>query len=469
MFLPRHASEPAAGRRPARRWRGSAAAAALIGALLSGAACGAGTPGPERPNVLLISIDTLRPARLGCYGNERDTSPTLDRLASEGVVFEDVTSASPWTLPSHASLLTGRYPSHHGVRDHTNRLSTSVPTLASHFAAAGYATAAVVNSHNVSERYGLGQGFEHFQYVLEYLEDGSLPNRGRQVLRRARNLLAKSAGRPFFLFLHFYDVHTDFVVAPDYRARFVRPYSGALNGTTAQLLEVRDSGRALDEADVRFLFDMYDAEIRQLDDLLAGFLTELENEGRLSSTLVAVVSDHGEEFMEHGSVLHGRTYYQEIVKIPWILRGPGVRAGLRVAAPVHLVDVAPTLLALAGLESAAEGMDGLSLAALARGEGGALPERLLFAEADHNNSEPDIRRLVRSPRYKLLYDRLLDRASLFDLQDDPGERRDLWEAEPDLGALLLERLRAFMEGATAGESIEAPSDDVLQRLQQLGY
>ena len=241
-------------------WIASAALLAACGAAeVPGAAPGAGR------HLILISIDTLRPDRLGCYGHARDTSPALDRLAREGVLFEDVTSASPWTLPAHASLLTGHYASRHGVVDLTRRLDAALPTLASLLGERGYATAAVVNSSNLTERHGLERGFEQFHHVPELADDGSIPDGAAEVLAHARPMLERRGERPLFLFLHFYDVHSDYAPDEAYRARFVRPYAGTLAGRTAELLELRQRGAPLEAADVEHLLDLYDAEIRQLE------------------------------------------------------------------------------------------------------------------------------------------------------------------------------------------------------------
>jgi arylsulfatase A-like enzyme len=171
--------------------------------------------------------------------------------------------------------------------------------------------------------------------------------------------------------------------------------------------------------------------------------------------------------MEHGSVLHGRTYYQEVIRIPLVVRGPGVPAGLRLAEPVHHVDVVPTLLALAGARIP-DGLDGLDLSRLWR-EGASLPQRTLFAEADHNNEEPDIGRMVRTPRQKLLYDRLTKVVRLYDLELDPGETADRSESDAESAARLLESLRAFLAGEQEREVIDAPSEEVQKSLRELGY
>ena len=188
-----------------------------LSTLFGAAACGGGDAEQGPPNVLLISIDTLRPDFLGCYGHERDTSPRLDALAARGTLFEDVSSAAPWTLPGHATILTGMYPSTHGAKDHTLVLSDATPTLATQLRDRGYHTMAIVNSHNIGEpAYGLTQGFapEDFRYVFEMAEGKNgrqfIANRGDEITALALQVLKERDDRPFFLFLHYYDVHTDF-------------------------------------------------------------------------------------------------------------------------------------------------------------------------------------------------------------------------------------------------------------------
>jgi arylsulfatase A-like enzyme len=452
----------------------------LAALLWSGVAACGGAGADDRPrNAILISLDTLRPDHLSCYGHERETSPTLDALAAAGVRFADVTAAAPWTLPSHASMLTGLYPSHHGVKSHETRLSQDVVTLAEEFEHAGYQTFAVVNTHNMGDRvFQLDQGFgESFHYVMETESDARTqtiksPNRGQEVVATAKELLrGRAAGRPFFLFLHFYDAHTDFNPGPEYRQRFVGPYSGRMTGTTTQLVAVRDGDETLGAADLRWLREMYDAEIRQLDDLLGSFLEWLDDEGLREETLLVVTSDHGEEFQEHGGVLHGRTQYQEVLRIPLILCGPGIPAGEVVSVPAHGVDVTPTILARMGIPSRVP-RDGLDLSPT--WSGGRLPERLLFGEADHNNrvgDEPvhDVKKMVRRGPLKLLLDRLTREREVYDLRADPREERDLSGSEAELERALEEELERFLRGAVEGEAIAPPSEEELRRLEALGY
>jgi arylsulfatase A-like enzyme len=468
-----------------RRCSFAACSAALLAALW-GCGSGAGTARPR--NAILISIDTLRPDHLGCYGHARDTSPTLDALAAAGVRFEDVTAAAPWTLPSHASMLTGLYPSRHGVTNHEERLPERIVTLAEELRDEGFETFAVVNTHNVgAPGFQLWQGFGEargdgadtgrFRYIIETEDDPKTMklrtfNNGDTIVSTAKELLrARDEDRPFFLFLHFYDVHTDFTPRAEYRERFVGPYSGRLTGSTSQLVSVRNGEDTLSAADLRWLREMYDAEIRQLDDLLGRFFAWLEDEGLADGTLFVVTSDHGEEFQEHGSVLHGRTQYQEVLRIPLLVKGPGVPAGKVVSAPVHGVDVTPTILAVLGIASRTP-RDGLDLTPA--WSGGTLPERLLFGEADHNNRVEDewvydIKKMVRQGHAKLLLDRLTGRLELYDLERDRGEQDDVADERPELVGALKAELERFLAGAVEGEAIPPPTEEERRRLEALGY
>ncbi len=458
---------------------------------LAAAGCGGGGAGERPRNLLLISLDTLRPDHLGCYGRGRDTSPQIDALAARGVRFSDVTSASPWTLPSHATMLTGLYPSSHGVKDHLHRLSDETVTLAEEFKEQGFQTFAVVNTYNIAEpAFALAQGFDVFEYVSEQNArkdaDGNLMvdelgnvakdiiNAGETVTSKARGLLeGRDEDEPFFLFLHFYDAHTDFTPAQEYVDKFVAPYGGRMNGKTGQLHGIRSRGEQLSEADIRWLKEMYDAEIRQLDDVLARFFDFLEEEGVADETLVVVTSDHGEEFFEHGGLLHGRTQYQELLAIPLVFSGPGVPAGRVIDTPAHLVDVTPTVLAIFGFEPGMR-RDGLDLTALWRAAPAFPPERLLFGEADHNNLVDgkeviDIKHMVRDGSLKLHQDRVTGGLQLYDLARDPGEKDDLAAREAAKAAALQAELTRFQNGGRESLSGMAPEDLNVDLLEDLGY
>lgn len=473
--------------RAARRARVLAGLGARLGLVLALGCTGGGDAADPR-NLILISVDTLRPDRLGIHGFERPTSPHLDALARDGVRFANVSSSAPWTLPAHATLLTGLYPGRHGVKSHERFLQEHVVTLAEAFRARGYQTAGIVNSHNLSPRYGLAAGFEHFDYVKEdvarraptEVEDNAiawLEGRPRAhasehhpTIERELADVPRRAGEPFFLFLHYYDVHSDYASQPEYEAELVPPFDGLADGTTAQCMEVRAGRLAFDAADGRHLDRLYQAGIRQWDDGLGRLLAKLDELGLRDATRIVLTSDHGEEFLEHGGVLHGRTQFDEVLRVPWILAGPGLPAGVEVETAVSLVDVMPTLLALHDLPAPA-GLDGRDVSPLWEGAGDAeLADRFLFGEADHNNEAgDDVTRSIRYQGFKYVLDRASGETALYDLARDPGETRDAAPEHPELVELLSARLDDFLDLRVDGGELPALSDEDRALLESLGY
>jgi arylsulfatase A-like enzyme len=439
--------------------------------------CGRSAPRPR--NLILISLDTLRPDHLSSYGNPRATSPAIDALAARGVRFSDASSAAPWTLPSHTTMFTGLYPSHHGVKDYSHRLRPEVETLAEILAARGFETQAVINTWNLADpRYEIFQGFQpaDVHYIREAKQQGGVEvilNTGREVAAAARAALeARDSSRPFFLLAHFYDAHTDFTPEERFRSEFVPPYGGKLDGTTAQLMAIRGQGLMLREKDLEHLRALYDAEIRGLDEIVGEFLEYLRSAGLAEETLIVLTSDHGEEFQEHGGLLHGRTQYQELLRVPLILAGPGIPPGVVVDQPVGLVDLLPTILACLGAETPA-GLDGLDLSPTWRGE--RLAERVLFGEADHNNvvqGKPviDVKRMARLGSEKLVFDAVDQHAQLFDLALDPSETQDRSSQAPERARVLREALERFRAGAVEPQrGGEGQTGENLELLRNLGY
>ncbi len=413
-------------------------------------------------NAILISIDTLRPDHLGLYGHERPTSPNLDRFAAGGAVFEQALSTAPWTLPAHASMLTGRYPSRHGLRTDQHRLRADVATLADCLHPRGFVSAAFVNSAFLLPRSGLNRGFDTYELVPE-----KETPRGRAALitRLALDWLEAHRRERFFLFLHYFDVHSDYASLERYERRFA-PEHGRLSGRTLELRLIRAGLVSIGAEDAEHLARLYDAGIRQLDDNLAPLLAWLEGAGRLEDTVVALTSDHGEEFLEHGSVLHGHTHYEELLRVPLVLRGASVPAGARIRTAVSIADVMPTLLGVLGVP-APDGLDGRDLRGLWEAPGAMARDRPLFAETSAVHTEG--LSSVRMGRHKLIHDLRTDRSELYDLEQDPLEGRDL--ASERLG--VLEELRALLR-ELAGESVpseQAPprSPAVEERLRALGY
>ncbi|HET8644558.1 MAG TPA: sulfatase, partial [Vicinamibacteria bacterium] len=266
--------------------------------------------------IVLVSIDTLRRDHVGAYGYGRPTTPRLDALAAGGLVLDDAVSSSSWTLPAHLTLLTGVDPGAHGGVDMHhgfNRRTSSLPDL---LRAQGYATRAVTSHLYVSSVYGLDHGFEH----LDFHQD----RKAADVADRAIDLIDRVGDRPFFLFLHFYDPHWHYDPPPETLRLFETGYAGTLSGNWRDFsTRTREN---LAPADLAHLLALYDGEIRYTDDQLGRVLDHLKARGLDKTTLVAVTSDHGEEFLEHGSWEHQKTLYEEVVRVPLLLAGPGVPA-----------------------------------------------------------------------------------------------------------------------------------------------
>lgn len=427
---------------------------------LAGAACSV-QAAPRPRNVLLISIDTLRADALGCYGAPRDTSPALDAFAESGALFTDVTATSPWTLPSHASLLTGLYPRRSGLTGNDRGLDEALPTLTRALGEHGLTTASIVNSRNLGERYGLHRDFEH-----HYLFPGNSTNEPEpsHVGTGVRMWLEEYGDEPFFLFLHYYDVHSSYTSLPKHEAAFVRERDTALDGSTDQLVWAKQAGREFASRDIRHLRDLYHAGVRQMDEEFGSLVSFLEERDLLETTLIVVTSDHGEEFYEHGSFLHGITQYQEVLHVPLLIRGPGVPAGSRFDEPVSLVDVMPTVLSLVG--ALPEESDGLDLSALWRPGGRGLPaDRFVFGEADHDRALVAVRR---GP-LKLIRNLQTGASELFDLAADPGETTDRSEVLPHEREVLARRLDAFLEVEAAGVDLDRASREHEEAMRALGY
>jgi arylsulfatase A-like enzyme len=445
--------------------------AALAIATMCATACGSGQdarnvePSPP-PLTILISIDTLRPDHLGVYGYSRPTSPRIDAFASRAVVFENASSTSPWTLPAHASLLTGRYPRNHRLISHERRLPLSVMTIAARLKQARFDTRAVVNTHNLSERFGLEYGFSKFRYVEESVDRVSPST---WITDQAIEWIGEPRERPLFLFMHYYDAHSDYTAFPEHRAAFEAPYGGEIDGSTVQLLNFRRGRGEINAADADHLIDLYDAGIRQVDEELQRLFAFLRESGKLDSALVILTSDHGEEFLEHGSVLHGQTHYAEVLRIPLIIRYPPRLPALRIRSPVSLVDVLPTILGLLG-EAPMADVDGLDLSPLWNDPSAQtisqFDQRALFSGGDHLGGAT---RSIQQGTFKLIYDAETDARELYDLSADPDERANIAEFRNDVAQSLESALMGTGSGVVSeGVPVEL-TDEEKALVEALGY
>ena len=418
-----------------------------------------GALGPRR-GVVLISIDTLRRDHVGLYGYPKPTTPRLDALGRQGLVCDDAVSVSSWTLPAHVSMMTSVEPAAHGAIDMKHGFNHRVPTLGTVFRRAGWLTQAITSHLYVSPEYGFDDGFDALDYAYD--------RKGLDVANHALEFLDGVGDRPFFLFLHFYDPHWHYAPPPELVPIFEpEPYTGTLTGSWWQLRNrTRDQTTP---ADLAHLLALYDGEIRYTDGQVARVLERLRARALDQTTLVAVTSDHGEEFLEHGHWEHQRTLYEELVRIPLLLAGPGVAPGQRVASQVSLLDLAPTLLDWAGLPPLPT-QRGRSLLR-------PLEEREAYGETDHGLL--DTRKLfLRAGAVKwkaiLTFDRKTDAAvseEWYDLANDPQETRSARPPAPAAAAIrarLLERWQEARRRGQGGRPVDL-SPEQLEQLRALGY
>ena len=438
-------------------------------ALLSLFACDRGPARP--PIVLLISVDTMRRDALRAFDAGAAPLPNLDAFAAESARLERALSAASWTLPAHGSMLTGLYPPRHGATDPRVALGSEVATLAEGFRAQGFETVGITQGGYLDHRYGFGRGFDRYDDAAP--QAATIADAERSVFDRAASLVAaRKEPRPLFLFLQTFSVHDYFRLQPwavaSLAAKPPRPaheYAACLQGT-----------RRCDAEEWSLLRELYAAEVRNLDACFGRLRGALESAGLWQDAVILVTSDHGEGFApELDRIHHGGRLHEDLVRIPMLVHGPGIAAHA-IETPVSLVDVAPTLLALAGIEPPA-GLDGRSFASVLRGGKQDVGDRSLFA-FEHYESwvfDTRIRSERISPRPLAIavvagdrwYLRSGKREWIYDVASDPHQEHDLSGTAPDLAAL---RAQGETEDVDRIETAHVESsEDLNARLRALGY
>lgn len=436
----------------------------VLALLAAAAGCGGAETAAQPAPVLLVTLDTTRPDHLSCYGYARATSPNLDRLCADAVVHTRAYSTSSWTLPAHASLFTGEFPSAHGARYdpegalilgkalrgrwagqfRASGLREGAPTLAEAFAAAGFATGAVVAGPWLKRTFGLSRGFDHYD------DDGIERYRGRparDVTDAALAWLERHAGAPFFLFLNYYDPHAPYQPPPEFLSRFYALDALARQGTPSP-----------EEVDAR-----YDAEILYMDAHLGRLLDWLRERDLYTHMWIVVTADHGEMLGEHGLHRHGSSLYEPEIRIPLLVKPPGPAGrGRRSGAPIQLTDVAPLLLEGAGLSPPA-----------ATPAPDAAGGRAVFAEVHPLPASPRAGDwyTILAEGYKLV--RGDGRAvELFHLDRDPDEAQNLIDVEGARAERLGARLDGWLDAQPRpprGAQPRVVDEETRRALESLGY
>ncbi len=474
------------------------------------------------PNILLISLDTLGARHVSCYGYSRRTTPHLDAFAKKGVLFENAFSHSKWTLPSHMTIMTSTYPAVHQVISRSRVLDKSFVTMAEILKKWGFRCGAFVDRGrfgHVGAAHGFDRGFdfyahypERFSKIEKLFVVSHLLNFGEQMLLRlsvpvmhaskitdAALTWLKHIGqnRPFFLFLHYYDIHSEayaklpYVSPPPYNTMYYPDYDGNFTGcgddgscASLYLLQLarryRRNKRSIPKKDLKYIESLYDGGISYVDAQVGRLLAELDTMDLDENTLVILTADHGEEFLEHGQLLHGQ-YYDEIVHVPLIMRLPHVLPeNLRVDAVVRHIDILPTVVDLLNLEPLDQ-FQGESLMPYMRSDSTVTTSRSVFGGLDKPVEENYPHRFVRTDSFKLIVSSPYDSEKvreLYNVMDDPMESNNIVERKPDVAARLEElldrwenRCKVLRETRFLSQQTEQIKVDkeTLKELKSLGY
>lgn len=429
---------------------GAAGAVGVADAILAGQDC------------LVIVLDALHARALSCYGGPAGSSPRIDALAQQSVRFSECWSQASWTLPSTTSLFTGLYQETHGVQFSVGvenlRLADQAVTLAELFQRAGYRTSSFSENVFAGPDYGLDQGFIHF-------ESGRLG--GTEMARAIAAELGGPSDQPRFVYAHFRRPHTPFDAPETARAPFVDPqYAGHASGSDEDISDHNAGRVAMNAQDLAHHRALYSANVLQADRDVGLVLDALE----ASRTLVVLLSDHGEAHGEHGSLGHNWASYQEYVHVPLVLSHPALPRGQVWDVPVMSVDLLPTLAQLFQLDVAGLPLHGSSLAPLLLA--GEPPARDAVFSSSRVDGEGRQCLAVREGRHKLIVTVPAGTTELFDLQEDPGETRDLSSQQPELVKRLKSRLVNWRSGQRPSLVVASEQQldaEALETLRRMGY
>ena len=429
--------------------------------------CGRGRR-EKRPNVIFIVIDTLRADHVGCYGYQRNTTPNIDKLAREGILFKNAISVAPWTLPSIGTLLTSQYPSVLGVRD-TAPLDEKFPLISQVLKRHNYTTHGVISHILLSQRLGLGRGYDKYmEWASRPLHEGiSSP----AVTKQAISFLQQKQENPFFLFTHYFDPHYNYLLHEKYN--YYSSYRGKI--TSGQLYtDIARMRHSLSEEDIRYLISLYDSEISFTDEYVGKLLDELKQQRLYDNSVIVLVGDHGEEFMEKGWLGHSINLNHKVLHVPLIIKLPDGEPGI-IEKPFGLIDVMPTICQYLGLEVPG-GLEGQPFDFHRHASQATRP---IFSETFKQQPGFAFQVGVVSillERRKLIYDFIKKTKQIYDLVDDPDERNNLADQPSEqnrmLGGLLskwIENIETKRRDVQPAQSDELFTPDQRKQLESLGY
>ncbi|NOR13136.1 MAG: sulfatase-like hydrolase/transferase [Candidatus Aminicenantes bacterium] len=442
------------------------------------------------PNVILISLDTLRADHLKCYGYGRETSSHIDRLAADGALFRNTYSSTSWTLPSHMSLLTSLDNRNHGVNKANPYLDFSIVTLADLLRKNGYLTHAITGGALVSHRFGFSKGFDSYR---EFKRSQRHPRSAEILFRHFNQWVSKNKDKWFFLFLHTYQTHDPYTCPSPYNSAFFHgKHMPWKEGDMEKILfgDKRKNHvpfRSLSSLEQENIIALYDGEIHYTDEVLIGPLIEkLKELGLYQNTMIVLTSDHGEEFFDHGAWYHGHTLYNELIQIPLIIKFPHSEyRHQRISDTVRIVDIMPTILEQLDIDYSPYGLDGTSLIPYLRGE--PQPEQMAVADLDSPESTltlPVKITLIRNG-YKLMLNNDFGQppetylpvpppialVELYDIKTDPLERNNIAPQNEDIVRALIDKIYAIYESSAkeTAKKRKGLDKELEETMRALGY
>jgi arylsulfatase A-like enzyme len=419
---------------------------------------------PDGPNVILITIDTLRADHLGAYGYERDTSPNIDKLAEDGVLYENAFSQAPWTYPSLSSIHTSLYPSQVSRFSMFFKISDSLLTLAEYMKNNFYATIGVVSNRYAGKTYGFAQGFDVFE-ECNIMNHDSISS--QLVTETAVDSINEYADNPFFLWIHYMDPHTQYNHHPEHAYRQENSSNITVLLKEQDLNPIADS---LNEADLRFIADTYDEEISYTDQYVGKLINTLKDRGLYDNTIIVLTSDHGEELLDRNRFGHGETLYNEILHIPLIIHNPldDKLKGTKVSRNVETRSIAGTIAGECGIPT--NHFKGINLL---RTPSEHIDGAFVFSEKGKNSEKLPDYRAVFMKEWKLIENVKEGTFELYDLSNDPHEETNLYGSErpgmSELQNLLVSQLSGFEPVLVAEPEKAEPSEEDIKQLKALGY
>jgi len=450
-------------------------------AALTGWSC---SRGKQKPNVILIVIDTVRKDHLSCYGYNRQTMPRIDDFAKDAVRFDDAIAASPWTLPSIASILTGLYPHNHqagyaGKDPKTNQegltyLSQGAITLTEVLFQNQYQTVGIFQSPFMDPGLGLNRGFEVYNWEpgdnMQTRSASEVSDLAMEWLDKTRN-----KSQPFFLVLHYFDPHLAYAPPPDLALPFTLKYQGKMkppfNPSEPELEKIQKGQIKFSKEDQSFIEGLYNGELNYVDFAIGRFFDYLKFANLYDQSLIILTSDHGEEFWDHNSFEHGHSLYQELLQVPLIVRLPGgENKGLVIKERVSQVDIAGSVLACLRIESLLR-PNGKSFISMPGAVVKPMASRAIIAEL--NRIGDPLQALYRN-EYKLILNRTTAKIQVYNLAVDPQEKNNLFGKKEAFPPEMVDQFKGVAAGIAKQESEKKPlpaklDPNTIQKLKALGY